>query len=29
VYVEGLNAMLYRDTNPNGSHARTERLPIS
>ena len=29
VYVEGLNAMLYPDTNPNGSHARTERLPIS
>jgi hypothetical protein len=29
VYVEGLNAMLYPDTNPNGSHARTEQLPIS
>jgi hypothetical protein len=29
VYVEGLNAMLYPDTNPNGSHARTELLPIS
>jgi hypothetical protein len=29
VYVEGLNAMLYPDTIPNGSHARTERLPIS
>ena len=29
VYVEGLNAMLYPETNPNGSHARTERLPIS
>ena len=29
VYVEGLNAMLYPDTNPNGNHARTERLPIS
>jgi hypothetical protein len=29
VYVEGLNAMLYPDTNPNGSHAQTERLPIS
>ena len=29
VYVEGLNAMLYPDTNPNGSHAWTERLPIS
>jgi hypothetical protein len=29
VYVEGLNAVLYPDTNPNGSHARTERLPIS
>jgi hypothetical protein len=29
VYVEGLNAMLYPDTNPNGSHARTVRLPIS
>jgi hypothetical protein len=29
VYVEGLNAMLYPDTNPDGSHARTERLPIS
>ena len=29
VYVEGLNTMLYPDTNPNGSHARTERLPIS
>ncbi len=29
VYVEGLNAMLYPETNPNGSHARMERLPIS
>jgi hypothetical protein len=29
VYVEGLNAMLYPDTNPNGSHARMEQLPIS
>ena len=29
VYVEGLNAMLYPDTNPDGSHARTEQLPIS
>jgi hypothetical protein len=29
VYVEGLNAMLYPETNPNGSHARTEQLPIS
>jgi hypothetical protein len=29
VYVEGLNAILYPETNPNGSHARTERLPIS
>ena len=29
VYVEGLNAMLYPDTNPKGSHDRTERLPIS
>jgi hypothetical protein len=29
VYVEGLNAVLYPDTNPDGSYARTERLPIS
>ena len=29
VYVEGLNAMLYPDTNPNGSHARTQQVPIS
>ena len=29
VYVEGLNATLYLNTNPDGSSARMERLPIS
>jgi hypothetical protein len=29
VYVEGLNATLYLNTNPDGAHARMERLPIS
>jgi hypothetical protein len=29
VYVEGLNTMLYLDTNTIGSHGRMERLPIS
>jgi hypothetical protein len=29
VYVEGLNAMLYLETDTMGSHGRMERLPIS
>jgi len=29
VYVEGLNAMLYPETDTMGSHGRMERLPIS
>jgi len=29
VYVEGLNAMLYLETDTMGSHSRMERLPIS
>jgi hypothetical protein len=29
VYVEGLNAMLYLETDTMGSHGRMEQLPIS